>query len=106
APRTLHDGRLALREAAFLEQASNLFRLPPIHAGEEFDALKRGCRIAPRRPGWWCLGVRLAGCYGATLEEVENAILERPFDVAARAIDFLALESEFAQCCELDIVEA
>src|SRR5262245_28924334 len=60
APRTLHDDRLALREAAFLEQASNLFRLPPIHAGEEFDALKRGCRIAPRRPGWWCLGVRLA----------------------------------------------
>src|SRR5262245_50119631 len=103
---TLHDHSLALREAAFLEEAGNLLRLPAIHAGHGLDPLDGSHGIAPGRDRRWHFAVRLAGRYGATLEEVEHAILERPFDVAARAIDFFASESQFAQGRELDIVEA
>ena len=88
-------------EAAFLEQAGDLLGLPPVHAGEELDALEGGYGVAPRRAGRRLLAARLAGRDGAALEEVERPILERPFDVAARAVDLLALQSELAQGREL-----
>ena len=57
-------------------------------------------------PGGGCLAARLPGGDGAALEEVERPILERPFDVAPRAVDLLALQGELAQGRELGVVEA
>ena len=90
APRAFHDDSFALRKSPFLEQTGDLLGLPPIHAGEELDALEGGDGIARRRAAR-CPAVRLARRDRAALEEVERPILKRPFDVAARAIDLLAL---------------
>src|SRR5216684_490049 len=103
APGAFHDDGLALRETAFLEQATDLFGLPAVHAGEELDPLEGGNGIARgtgRRPA-----VRLARRDRAALQEVEHPILERPFDISARTVDLLAAQSELAQRCELDVVE-
>src|SRR5436190_1434187 len=90
AARAFHNDSFVLRKSAFLEQTSDLLGLPPVHAGEELDALEGGNGITWRwagpRPA-----LRLARRDRAALEEVELLILKRPFDVAARAIDLLAL---------------
>src|SRR3954452_16012160 len=104
APRAFHDDSFALRKSPLLEQTGNLLGLPPIHAGEELDALEGGDGItrrwAGRRPG-----LRIARCDRAALEEVEFPILKRPFDVASRAIDLLAPQCELAESHQLEVVE-
>jgi hypothetical protein len=90
AARAFHDDCLALRKAPFLEQTGDLLGLPPIHAGEELDVLEGGDGVARRRAGR-CPGMRVARRDRAALEEVEHPVLKRPLDVAARAVDLLAL---------------
>ena len=51
APRAFHDDSFALRKSPFLEQTGDLLGLPPIHAGEELDALEGGDRITRRWAG-------------------------------------------------------
>src|SRR4029077_1831678 len=89
AARAFHNDSFALGKSPFLE-TGDLLRLPPIHAGEELDALEGGDGIARRWAGR-CPALRLARRDRATLEQVERPILKRPFDVAARAIDLLTL---------------
>src|SRR5439155_25896533 len=96
----------ALREGGLLEQAGDLLGLPPVHIGEELDAPEGGHGVARGWAGRWCLAASLAGGDRAALEEVERPILERPFDVAPRAVDLLALQGELAQGRELGVVEA
>jgi hypothetical protein len=67
-----------------------LLGLPPVHIGEESNALEGGHGVAWGRARRWRLAARLPGRNRAALEEVEHPILNRPFNVASRAIDFLA----------------
>jgi len=57
-------------------------------------------------PGGAGLAARLPGGDGAALQEVERAVLERPFDVATRPVGLLALQGELGQGRELRVVEA
>src|SRR5262249_47654979 len=97
ASGAFHDHGLALGEGPDLEQASDLLGLPAIHVCEELNALECGDRVARRRARRRRVAAGFAGSDGATLEGVEGAILERPFDVAPRAVDLLALEGKVAQ---------
>ncbi len=66
-------------------------------SAKSLHALQSGHGVARRRAGRRCVAARLPGGDGATLEEVERPVLERPFDVAPRAVDLLALQGELAQ---------
>src|SRR6185369_1559826 len=106
ASGSFHDDRFALLEGTYLEQAGDLLGLPSVHIGEELDALEGGHRVARGRAGRWCLAARLPGGDRAALKEVKCSILERPFDVAPRAINLLALQGEKSQGRELGVAEA
>ena len=73
APGALHNDDLALLEGSFLEQAGDLLGLPPVHPGEELDALKGGNGVA-RRAGRRCPAARLPSGDGAALKEVSSAV--------------------------------
>src|SRR5215204_3485454 len=106
AAGSLHDHSFVLCEAALLEQPSDLLGLPAIHIGKKFNTPQRCLGVAPRRHGRWCLAARPAGRDGAALQEVQRPILEGPFDVPPRAIDFFAVQGEGPERCELGVVKA
>ena len=105
--RAFHDDGFALGEAALFQELGDLLGLPAIHVGEEIDALERGHRIMPRRYGRRRLALAFAGGDRAALQEIERSILDRPFDIAARPIDFLALRARVRpSAARCDLVEA
>src|SRR5262245_30200686 len=70
AARAFHDDGLALFEGPHLEQPGDLLSLPPVHIGEELDALEGSYGVAR---GWAGrssrLAARLPSGDGAALEE-------------------------------------
>src|SRR5262249_47252313 len=65
-----------------------------------------GHGIARWRASWRCLSAGLPSRDRAALQEVERSILECPFDVPPRAVNFLALQGELGHGGELGVVEA
>src|SRR4029079_16860646 len=77
--RALHHDRLALGEAALLEQARDGLAFVRCELREERGALEGRGRLA--RPGRGLRILVLAGGDGAALEQVERVAVERPLDV-------------------------
>src|SRR6185369_11855990 len=99
------DHGLALLEAPLLQQACDLLGLSPVHACEQRHALQGRHRVARRR-AWRRVAARLPRGDRAALEEVQGVVLDRPLDVAPRAVDLLALEGEVRERRQVRVVEA
>src|SRR5262245_6759268 len=105
AARAFHDDGFSFRKWPHLEQTRNLFCLSAVKISEELHALEGGDRVGRRRAGRRRVRARFSRGDSAALQEVKRAVLNRPFDIAPRAVDFLASESEFAQRGELSVIE-
>src|SRR4029434_4387141 len=84
----------------------DLFGLPPIHVSEKPDTLDGSHGVALGRDWRRRFASGFPGSDGAALQEIELAILDRPFDVAPRAVNLLAPQSELTQGGELGIIQA